>query len=200
MKYLLSYYLLVSVLTLTSMQRPEAPQGKRPRKLIEEFEREEPSSPLKVVPSPSKEGYKTVTDVETPKRVRETKAQMGISSVNIRNFSGAPAFIAYSGPSGKMHRMLKNFNLAENKADATMNSEMNVVREGLYITAIPELFRIQASSDKKKLEITRMTSNKYATDFMSFGDIDYRPGGIITITINKGSDLLYPIDLNLKYE
>lgn len=184
MKKLLSIFLLMAAVTLNGMSKP-------PLKRRLSFEERE---------SPSKEGYGTTPDVGSPLQEKAVKAQLGISRVNIKNFSGKPALIAFYGPSGQMHRLLPDFANAKNKADAIMSSEMNLVREGLFINALPELFRIQVSANKKRLELATLPIRTDENDFRLTGDLSYQAGKVLTIKIHKTENILEPIGLDLYYE
>lgn len=195
MKKLLSFFLLMSVTSIHAMQQP-----KRARRLSFGEEKEVPSSPLKAIPSPSKEGYGTTSDVGTPIKEREVKAQLGINTVNIKNFSGKPALVAFHGPGGQRHRLLSDINSAKKKSDGMITDDMNLVRESLYINAMPELFRIKVSTNKKRLELATLPIRTDASDFRIVGDIEYQPGKVLTIKILKTQNILEPIELELIYE
>ncbi|GMU19761.1 MAG: hypothetical protein AMXMBFR12_09530 [Candidatus Babeliales bacterium] len=151
-------------------------------------------------PTTPEKGYGTEKDVGSPEALKKVKAGMGINRVNIKNFSGIPALLAFQGPQGQAHYMIFDFNMAENKQDAAFSNEMNLLKNELFISVVPELFRLKIAGEK--LEVTKVVpiDQYYKRGFKFVADYPYRPGEIVTIELRPGRNLIEPIQLNLKYE
>lgn len=194
----------LTVAPIISMQTP--PESKRPKRLLfEEDVKDVPSVRPSESPSKKLSGYGTASDTGTPAKVKKMKADMGIHKVNILNVSGKPALVAFQGSAGKMYEVLEDFNTANNKAKSQISTEINLLRDALYITAIPELFRISVNSDKKRLDIAKVASSLEAMNvqkdrFVFIGDLPYQASGVITIKVVHTGELAEPVSLNIKYE
>lgn len=196
----------LTVAPLMSMQTPQA--TKRPKRLLfEEDIKDVPS----VIPSPSQSpsklpsGYGTVSDAGTPIKVKQMKTEMGINRVNVLNMRGKPALVAFQGSAGQTHAILEDFDISKNKANTQISNEMNLVRDALYISAIPELFRISVSSDKKRLNIAKVARSLDAINvqedgFVVIGDLPYKPSGVISVKVVHTGELAEPVRLNINHE
>lgn len=198
LKILVALLLGLPFMPLVGMENPRGAK----RRLFPAQEEPKDTPSRNVMGTPTKGGYGTASDVGTPLKLKKTLADLGISKVNITNFTGKPALVAFQGPQGQSHRTLGDFDSSENKQESHLSTAMNLVRNELYITALPELFKIQVSPNRKRLEFSKAigATEHHKDGFIPFADLPYEAGKILTIKIRARENKVEPVELETQYE
>ena len=194
---------------LTGMER--VPRAKR--RLFQDENKDETSSPIaaspinydslpkRVRPVASPGGYGTASDAGTPVKSKELREKLKINDVGITNMSGRPALIAYLGQSGQTYKLLNDFNNSESKIDSHLSAPMNLGQGEIYISAIPEQFRVAIAPASNRLLISKvfMPERGRPSGFRVIEDFPYKANAKLTIKIRPGRELSEPLMLEVQY-